>query len=253
MSGGPPRDAGKVLRDLAMARAIGGERLADIGTMQAEPDTANAPAARTASAVRKHRRAAEPAAARLRPEPDLDRGGPACRGIDRLGADARPHRHPGPHLGSEPPTTPAVLHRRTARPPEAAEPGCVWPLPTPCRTRSTRSESETPRGVETDAPDDTRPTDLPTDERTAKNRVRHARHEQPSPSRKDGGIGDPQPSVTAPGSPSARRHCIPLGRSVHRSGWPSSAQVEDDASLHLALVDLLEALVDVVERCGSRG
>jgi Transposase DDE domain group 1 len=75
--------------------------------------------------LRQRHRAAQPASARLRPEPDLvpdRRPGLRPAGLD---SDARPHR-PRPPLGTQTPAAAAALRRRTHRPrrtPATAAPG----------------------------------------------------------------------------------------------------------------------------------
>ena len=85
------------------------------------------------------------AAARLHPEPDLVRHRRARRRTDRLAADPRPDRTPGPPRGTEtaPPT--AVLHRRPANPHRPAHHAA--PVPTRPLGRPAHRRDHTPRAL----------------------------------------------------------------------------------------------------------
>src|SRR5512146_1251546 len=74
------------------------------------------PGPRRPQPSREGHRPDQSAAARLHPEPDLVRHRRARRRTDRLAADPRPDRTPGPPLGTETAPPAAVLHRRPANP-----------------------------------------------------------------------------------------------------------------------------------------
>src|SRR3954454_22770407 len=86
--------------------------------------------------MRQGQRADQPAAARLRPEPDLVRPRRPRRRPRGLDADPRPHRPCRPAVGTQEPAPAAALHRRPPPPPPpppprppAGGPGCTWPNP----------------------------------------------------------------------------------------------------------------------------
>ena len=82
---------------------------------------------------RQGQRPAQPAAARLRPEPDLARDRRTGRRDHRLAATARLHRPPRPPLGTQTPAAAAVLHRRPHRRPRPnTTPAPLSPRPLGC-------------------------------------------------------------------------------------------------------------------------
>ena len=81
--------------------------------------------------LRERHRTDQPAAARVRAEPDLVRHRRTRLRTDHVDADTRPHRPSGPPLGTETPTTAAVQHRRPPRSQRPARLACTCPATPP--------------------------------------------------------------------------------------------------------------------------